>query len=83
MPARTIEDRNQQETKYTSQEEAHGGVMLWCAFNTLIISSTRCELGAAFVSMPKGVALRIGIDNAAVVSIGAKIIGNANTQYGF
>ena len=42
MPGRTTGDINEQERKYTHQEEARGGIMLWCAFNTLIDSSTRC-----------------------------------------
>lgn len=48
--------------------------MFWCAFNTSINSPTRCELGAAIISMLQVVALKIGTDNAAVVGIATKNI---------
>ena len=80
MPDRKIEDLTEQEKKYTTQEEAYGGIMMWCAFNTLINSSTRCELGAAIISMLKGKALNVGIDNAAVVGIGTKIINHVKLK---
>ena len=54
--------------------------MMWCSFNTLINSSTICELGAAIISMLKGKALNVGIDNAAVVGIGTKIINHVKLK---
>ena len=41
--------------------------MMWCAFNSSLNSSTRCELAAAILAMLAPTALNIGVDNATVV----------------
>ena len=50
--------------------------MLWCPLNSRLNSSTRCELGAAIVTMLAPVAVNIRIDNATVVEKGNQIINH-------
>ena len=48
--------------------------MLWCAFNSRLNSSTRCELAAAIIAVLGPQPVNIGIDNATVVLKGNEII---------
>ena len=55
--------------------------MLWCPFNALLNSSTRCELAAAILAMTLGVPMRIGIDNLSVVRNGNAIIDDLREKH--
>ena len=63
MDDHTEAEREIAEHKHIGEE----GVMLWCPFNSLLNSSTRCELAAAILAMLPGMPMHIGRDNAAVV----------------
>ena len=52
------------------------GFTAWNVYNDLQNSSTRTEIGAALMAMQPKVAINVGIDNEATVSI-----GNGITQH--
>ena len=73
-PAREGANITAEEKAIAEYEEHEGGVRMWCAFNSSLNSSTRCELGAAILAMLAPRPLNIGIDNATVVLKGNEII---------
>ena len=85
-PGRKIEtlQASVTEEKYTRYEQKEEGVMASTTFNSLMNSSTRCEMGAALVALSPAAPAHIGIDSAATVLEGNRIIdhlkGRAETK---
>ena len=58
------------EAKFLHHEGDSEGMKMWCAFNDLQNSSTRCEIGGTLATMMRPVAVNIGVDNKATVDKG-------------
>ena len=58
------------------RRKKEGGFAEWNVYNDLQNSSTRCEIGAALMGMQPKVEANIGVDNAATVGIGNRIINH-------
>ena len=79
-PGRTAEQLTSEEDRITEHSEQEGGLMLWCAFNSSLNSSTRCELAAAILALLAPKPANVAIDNANVVQKGNEIIAHARRQ---
>ena len=61
------------EEKYTQYTQKEEGVMASTTFNSLMNSSTRCEMGAALVAISPDAPVHVGIDNTTTVMEGNNI----------
>ena len=72
------------EDDYAACVQKEEGVMVATTFNSLMNSSTRCEMGAALLGMSPEAPVHLGIDNAATVTEGNRIVkhlkGRAETK---
>ena len=64
----------EEEAKFLHHEGSREGMKMWCTFNDLQNSSTRCEIGGTLATMMRPVAVNIGVDNKATVDKGGAII---------
>ena len=71
---RKLEDLFEEEKLFVEYEAKGEGILLWHPFNSLLHSSTRCELAAAILAMMPGVPMHIDVDNLALVKKGNAII---------
>ena len=67
LKTKTHAKASEAEMKYVAHAQREDGVIVATTFNSLMNSSTRCEMGASFLGLSPEVPVHLGIDNAATV----------------
>ena len=63
-------EASEPESLYAAHAQREDGVMVATTFNSLMNSSTRCEMGASLLGLSPEVPVHLGIDKAATGYIG-------------